>query len=122
MGKLYVVFFLIATTLFSTEFSHQKCLDRDSSNATIQYCNEQELKYQDKLLNKYYKQAMKNFGDDKKEKSNLKLAQRAWIKFRDFDCKSRSHPMRDGTGEYTMHQACMIELTSERVKVLKNEY
>ena len=124
LNILISLFILVAATpLFSTEISYQKCLDiAGTTNASIQECNEKEMKHQDKLLNKYYKQAMKHLSDEKKEKKNLKLAQRAWIKFRDLDCKSRSYPMRDGTGEYTMYQNCMIEVTDERIRVLKNEY
>lgn len=114
---------LLNSLAFAINSSYDQCLDKaQGTNAYMQECNENELKRLDKLLNKYYKVAMRNFGDEKKEKEKLKLAQKAWLKFRELDCKSQSHPMRDGTGEYTMYQSCMIGHLIDRIKTFKKFY
>ncbi len=114
---------LLSSLAFAVNSSYDQCLNKaQGTNASMQACNESELKHLDKLLNKYYKRAMRNFEGEKKEKEKLKLAQRAWLKFRELDCKSQSYPMRDGTGEYTMYQSCMMDHLNDRIKTLKEFY
>lgn len=45
-------------------------------------------------------------------------AQRAWIIFRDAQCKAEGFPMRGGSAEPLLVYGCMTELTRHRTEVL----
>ena len=75
---------IVAEAQYSSQY--QPCLDR-SGGVTLEMrtCNGNELKYQDKLLNKNYKKAMKVI--DAKHRNELKKVQRLWMKYRDAKCQ-----------------------------------
>ncbi len=56
------------------------------------------------------------------DKKNLIEAQKAWIKFRDLDCKFQSQDPGNGGGSYEnkMKIDCLIRKTTERIKELEN--
>lgn len=93
-----------------------------TSNAEIQDMNEKGYKVADKELNKVYKVIIKNLKGDKKERNNIKKAQRAWIKYRDTECYAYAAPYRDGTGEYTMISECLWDMTEKRTKQLREHF
>jgi uncharacterized protein YecT (DUF1311 family) len=97
--------------------SYQRCLDNSSSTYEMRVCNGNELDYQDGLLNRYYKQAMRRLS--KNEKRKLRNAQRAWIKYRDAKCESEGKSMRGGTGEFLLIGGCLVETTTQRAKELR---
>jgi uncharacterized protein YecT (DUF1311 family) len=74
----------------------------------------------DKELNSVYN----NLKNELKEidKKNLIEAQKAWIKFRDLNCKFRSQDSGDGGGPYVNKKKidCKIQSTMERTKELKS--
>lgn len=45
-------------------------------------------------------------------------AQRAWITFRDAQCKAEGYPMRGGSAEPLLVFGCMTELTRQRTQAL----
>ncbi|MBL4927713.1 DUF1311 domain-containing protein [Tabrizicola sp. KVB23] len=48
----------------------------------------------------------------------LREAQRAWITFRDAECKAEGYPMRGGSAEPLLVYGCMAALTRERTETL----
>jgi uncharacterized protein YecT (DUF1311 family) len=84
----------------------------------MKICNNNELEYQDGLLNRYYRQTMRRLSNNEKQK--LKKAQRAWIKYRDAKCDAEGKEMRGGTGESLLIGACLVETTKLRAKELKD--
>lgn len=74
----------------------------------------------DKELNSVYKKLKKELKET--DKKNLIEAQKAWIKFRDLNCKFKSQDPGDGGGPYVnkMKIDCLIQSTIERTKELKN--
>ncbi len=73
----------------------------------------------DKELNVVYIKLKKELNEN--DKKNLIEAQKAWIKFRDLNCKFRSQDPGDGGGPYTnkMKIDCLIQETEKRTKELK---
>ena len=64
---------------------YKRCLDNSGGvTSEMRNCNGNELKFQDNLLNKYYKQAMKVL--DAAHRDELKKVQRLWMKYRDAKC------------------------------------
>jgi len=104
------------------EIASKESVSGYPNNAQKRELYSDEYKRVDKLLNKIYKKAIKNFGSDKREINNLKKAQRFWIKYKEAECYTQAYPYRGGTGELTMVLPCLIELTEIRTKILKDSY
>lgn len=97
----------------------------------INFCADREYAAADAALNDIYKQALaalaKSDGekpyDPKSWETALRASQRAWIAFRDADCKGLE-PMQwsGGTGTTAAVLGCMTQLTQERIRVLKERF
>lgn len=97
----------------------------------INFCADREYAAADAALNDIYKQALaaiaKSDGekpyDPKSWEAALRASQRAWIAFRDADCKGLE-PMQwsGGTGTTGAVLGCMTQLTQERIRVLKERF
>lgn len=73
-----------------------------------------------KELNLVYNKLKKELKET--DKNNLIKAQKAWIKFRDVNCKFKSQDQGDGGGPYEnkMKLDCLIQSIIERTKELEN--
>ena len=101
------------------KYSHnyQQCLDSSGGVTTnIRLCNSKELKYQDKLLNKNYKGAMKRLDKDKQDE--LKKVQRLWVKYRDARCNFQ-FGITGGTIDLLNGDSCLVDMTAQRAKELE---
>lgn len=82
-------------------------------------CTATHLSVEDRQLNKSYGKLQALL--DSNEKNQLKLAQRAWIDFRDKSCKFSARQLKGGSA-YTMeHNSCLINYTHQRRIELDNE-
>jgi len=106
----------VAEVQYSAQY--QSCLD-NSGGVTydMRICNANELKYQDKILNKNYKTIMKAL--DTKHRIELKKVQRQWIIYRDAKCNFL-FGLTGGTIDLLMGGNCHIEMTVQRANDLKN--
>lgn len=105
--------------------------DKANSTADLNACSEQQLAKADDELNAVYgkviKHIIENAGekpyDEKSWREALKNSQRAWMAFRDADCKELI-PMSwtGGTGTTGEVLGCMIEATVARTKDLQNRF
>ena len=87
------------------------CLDKAASTQAQLDCIAVELKLQDAALNRAYVQAAR--GLNARQKVTLQAAQRAWISFRDADCRSLED--QDwGSLSRVKASACMVDRTIER--------
>jgi len=121
MKETIIILLLITTTLFSSENyskDYQPCLDK-SGGVTLEMriCNGKELKFQDKLLNKYYKEAMQVL--DKVHKKELKKVQRIWIKYRDAKCDFL-FGLTGGSMDLIIGGGCYVDMTMHRARELKS--
>jgi len=96
-----------------------------SSNFEQVQCLNIELKKQDQELNHVYKLAIaalpeKDASDRRKERHQLVLAQRAWLKYRDEHCTFVGS-QEGGNNLWVTHFAliCVKTETAERIKFLK---
>ena len=94
-------------------------------------CSEQSLDIADKALNETYKKILANLAlpDTENAAGNLKwaealkISQRAWVAFRDADCKTLMvHEAGGGTATTGAILGCMTEMTDARTKSLKERY
>ena len=103
---IYPIFFLFTTVSFSQSVTGEGELY-------------DEYKKVDTVLNTVYNQLKKELNEN--DKKNLIEAQKAWVKFRDLNCKFKSQDPGDGGGPYEnkMKIDCLTQTTFERTKELK---
>ncbi|NJM34145.1 MAG: DUF1311 domain-containing protein [Rhodomicrobium sp.] len=102
-----------------------------STTVEMNYCVDLEYQKADAALNEVYQQVLNGIRDGGGEapydpaswEKELVKAQRAWIAFRDADCKGLV-PMEwsGGSGTTVAVLGCMIELTKERTRILGERY
>ncbi len=122
MKKSFVLLSLTTALLISGDIhyssSYQSCLDGSGGVTTVmRSCSKRELSYQDGLLNRYYKQAIKLL--DKSKRKELKQIQRLWIKYRDAKC-SFDYGLTGGTMDLVIGDGCLVDMTAQRADELKS--
>lgn len=92
-------------------------------------CGQQQLDKADRSLNQAYQTLIKKFSEkDTPDSRNsvikqyLVTAQRAWISFRENDCKAIYTYNEGGTIRNIAYLGCMTEHTEQRTKELKKEF
>lgn len=108
-------------------------IDCSDAQTTVEmnYCSEQEFDAADKELNAQYDKALRYIAESNLEKpydpkswtDTMRAAQRAWIAYRDADCKDlMAMEWSGGTGTSSAIMGCMTEKTIARTKELKERY
>jgi uncharacterized protein YecT (DUF1311 family) len=104
-------------------------IDCNTASTTVElnYCTERTYQKADEKLNEAYQAVLKQIRasggeapyDAKSWEEALRVSQRAWIVYRDAECKGLV-PMEwsGGTGTAAAVNGCMTELTEARTKVL----
>jgi len=120
--KLFVTL-LIALFVMSLSVSAQKqkpkpCEDAQTQ-ADMNICWGNEYKKADAALNKTYQQLAAKLDDD--EKSQLKNAENAWLKYRDANCEFVADQYKGGSIRPMIAAMCLADVTSNRTTELKNQ-
>ncbi|MBZ9711493.1 lysozyme inhibitor LprI family protein [Mesorhizobium sp. ESP7-2] len=85
--------------------------------ATMNQCAGKDFGAADKKLNDAYKQIMDRLKDNAASRKLLVDAQRAWVAFRDAECKFQGGPIDTAGTVYPMVVAnCQTSLTNGRLK------
>ncbi|TMU79368.1 lysozyme inhibitor LprI family protein [Pseudomonas fluorescens] len=90
-----------------------------SDQATMNQCAGQDFKAADKELNTMYQQITARLKDNPDGKKLLVSAQRAWIGFRDAECKFSSSGVTGGSVYPWVYSSCLTGVTKVRVESLK---
>ncbi len=110
----------IAAFLFLGLSSHPAAA-RDCDNAVNQNdmntCAEDEYKAADATMGNLYREVLPKY--DVANQELLRKAQRAWLGFRDAECKFRNVGNEGGSIWPTVHFGCLTELTRARTKQLE---
>jgi uncharacterized protein YecT (DUF1311 family) len=102
-----------------------------SSTVEMNFCADKDFQAADKALNAAYEAAVANIKtrelekpyDAKSFEAALRAAQRAWVAYRDADCKDlTAQEWSGGTGTTSAVLGCMTEKTMQRTKDLKERY
>ncbi|WP_395593739.1 lysozyme inhibitor LprI family protein [Pseudomonas sp. B26140] len=111
---------LALTPLLFTTLTHAgvDCANA-GDQATMNQCAGQDYKAADKELNAVYQQITGRLKDNPDGKKLLVSAQRAWIGFRDAECKFSSSGVTGGSVYPLIYSNCMTAVTKVRVEVLK---
>lgn len=113
--------------------AHAEPIDCSQANSTVEmnFCAEKDYEVADKALNDAYANALKYARsrdleppyDARSFEAALKNAQRAWISYRDADCKDLvAQEWSGGSGTTSAVLGCMTEKTIQRTKDLKARF
>lgn len=117
-GLLAVALLLApAAAQAAPESALDRCLASEAGATTMGQiqCVGDELKVQDARLNRNYAKAMKDLTPEQQAK--LRTAQRAWLAFKDADCRSLQDDAW-GTLSRVSANMCVLERTTERADEL----
>ena len=111
---------LALTPFLFTPLAHA-AVDCANANdqATMNQCAEQDFKAADKELNTVYLQITGRLKDNPDGKKLLVSAQRAWLGFRDAECKFSSSGVTGGSVYPWVYSSCLTGVTKVRVEALK---
>lgn len=97
----------------------------------MNFCADEDFKVADEKLNAVYKKVLARIGEGDLEKpydrasweEAMRTSQRAWVAFRDADCKG-AVPMEwsGGTGTTSAVLGCMTGKTKARIQELSDRY
>jgi len=116
-------FALLALTCLATPALAQ---DIDCATTSVQmemnFCAERDWQAADAELNRIYKAVMADMKamdqslppDLQGAAQTLRDAQRAWITFRDKNCRLAGYPMRGGSAEPLLIYGCLRQMTQDR--------
>lgn len=74
----------------------------------------------DLRLNEIYKKVKAKIADDPQSTQELIEAEKAWIKFRDSECRFAANRYRGGTIAPSIYSSCAKNLTTERIRQLED--
>ena len=107
---LYSVFVCIAVFTLTGNQSHAATQSDMNQDADADY------KKADAHLNKVYRKVFNKL--DESQKTDLKAAQNAWIRFRDLDCKFQSSGSAGGSVQAMVIAGCLTDKTQTRTEEL----
>ena len=96
----------------------QECDRNDESQTGMNICAGADFKASDAKLNADYGEIMKRLSDDADARKLLQESQRAWIAFRDAECKFSSSGVEGGSVYPMVYAMCLQGLTDARVEQL----
>ncbi|MNI00227.1 hypothetical protein D3C85_713380 [compost metagenome] len=111
---------LALTPLLFTSMAVAVDCDNASNQATMNQCAAQQNAAADKELNALYQQITSRFKGNPDNKKLLVGAQRAWVAFRDAECKFSASGVEGGSVYPLIYSNCVTELTRARVQTFKN--
>jgi uncharacterized protein YecT (DUF1311 family) len=93
----------------------EECDRNDQSQAGMDICAGADFQVADAKLNADYEEIIKRLSDDADARKLLQASQRAWIAFRDAECKFSSSGVEGGSAYPMVYAMCLRGLTDERV-------
>jgi uncharacterized protein YecT (DUF1311 family) len=115
-GLLLLVFLLGAGSAFGQGTKNPPCSDANTQGE-MNICAGKEYKAADANLNRVYQQLVAML--EPEEKGQLKVAQTAWIKYRDANCEFVADQYKGGSIRPTIYGLCLADVTRNRTSELK---
>ncbi len=124
-NRLLCVFSVLILAPGHPVFSSRAVTIQDAcKDATTQVemnqCSAKEAQDADKQLNDLYRTVLEKLTPD--NKNSLRVAQRAWIAYRDADCAGEAELYKGGSIAPLIKTACVAKLTNERIAEIKRIY
>ncbi|KRB04747.1 MULTISPECIES: lysozyme inhibitor LprI family protein [Pseudomonas] len=110
---------LALTPLLFTSMAFAVDCENASDQATMNQCAAQQHAAADKELNALYQQITSRLKSNPDGKKQLVGAQRAWVAFRDAECRFSASGVEGGSVYPLIYGNCTTELTKARVQTFK---
>ncbi|MDO8050505.1 lysozyme inhibitor LprI family protein [Janthinobacterium sp. SUN211] len=119
LGGIFLCLSLSSLTNASEQQSDMASIKQEhceeSNNLENTFCMSRELKESDTRLNVIYKTLMYALA----KPQGLQSAQRAWLVFRDAECKFQNKAMHGGSAYHFSMDLCLMQLTEQRISALE---
>ena len=109
---------LVIASAFGQGTKKPPCSDA-TTQAEMNICAGKEYKAADATLNRVYQQLVAML--EPEEKSQLKEAQTAWIKYRDANCEFVADQYKGGSIRPMIYGLCLADVTRNRTSELKDQ-
>ena len=96
------------------------CYEADQSQQAMNRCAGDAYQRADAALNAQWSKVLAIFGTDAESKTLLLDGQRAWLKYRDAQCKLAALDSRGGSIWPLINSGCLAGLTRQRTKELSD--
>jgi uncharacterized protein YecT (DUF1311 family) len=117
---MYSRFFLALAPVMFTSMAFAVDCDNATDQATMNQCAAQQNAAADKELNALYQQITTRLKAEPERKKLLVGAQRAWVAFRDAECKFSASGVEGGSVYPLIYSSCTTDLTKARVQTFRN--
>jgi len=117
---MYSRFFLALAPVLFTSMAFAVDCDNATDQATMNQCAAQQNAAADKELNALYQQITTRLKAEPERKKLLVGAQRAWVTFRDAECKFSASGVEGGSVYPLIYSSCTTDLTKARVQTFRN--
>jgi len=117
---MYSRFFLALAPVLFTSMAFAVDCDNATDQATMNQCATQQNAAADKELNALYQQITARLKAEPERKKLLVGAQRAWVAFRDAECKFSASGVEGGSVYPLVYSGCTTDLTKARVQTFRN--
>ncbi|MBL5976326.1 DUF1311 domain-containing protein [Comamonas sp. NyZ500] len=111
-GRPLLILVFIVPRAFASD---DACFERASTQAQISVCAANELGKIDRQLNTKYREIIDHLRHDEAAQSQLIVAQRKWIGFRDAECTFRTINSQGGSMNRSSLDSCLTNLTKARI-------
>jgi uncharacterized protein YecT (DUF1311 family) len=129
----YLLVYLGLSCLWAPRAAHAEAIDCTNAVSTVEmnFCGDKDYQAADKALNAAYANAVAYIRTRDLQKpydaanfeEAMRNAQRAWVAYRDADCKELvAQEWSGGSGTTSAILGCMTEKTIQRTKELKDRY
>jgi uncharacterized protein YecT (DUF1311 family) len=118
--KFFVSLLIVAIALsISVSGQKTKPCATTQTQAEMNICWGNEYKKADAKLNQTYQQLAAMLDDE--QKTQLKNAENAWIKYKDADCEFAADQYKGGSIRPMIAAICLADVTNNRTTELKNQ-
>lgn len=116
--RLSILLISMAGAMLASVASAEECNRNDQTQMGMNICAAADYAASDAKLNTAYGDIMKRLSDNADARKMLQDSQRAWIAFRDAECKFASSGVEGGSIQPMIHSGCLQGLTDARVAQL----
>lgn len=113
------LFFLVLLVLAPVSAAHAEACANAANQTTLNECASKAYQASDDTLNALYKQIRQRLKNDNDTTRQFVAAQRAWVAFRDAECKFAASGVSGGSIYPMIYAECLDRLTKARVDDFK---
>lgn len=118
MSKAFLTIAIMGLLASSGAYAADRC-DAARTTDEISKCADGDLKVLDGALNKAYREIERRLADSHDAKSALVAAERAWVHFRDSECKFSAAGVDGGSVYTSVVMQCTADMTAKRIADLR---